>query len=167
MKKADRAYRDIEMLLARAAGDTYEKIGKRFDLSERQARRVVEQLRDTRPGRDLEAAHLTATIRHGQLSDQTRLLSSTLGSLDGAARLAHHGLMLEYLKELRELEELMGLRPREIAWRFDQNAAAELWVRFKRAISKSPGADAGLYDALFREYEAWAEGQLKRLSRKA
>jgi hypothetical protein len=168
MKAADRAHRNLEIMLARAGGATYPQLANAFELSERQVTRIVEKLRRSRPVIDLESAHRRALRRRGQLLWVLEKLMQRLNDdsdLFTVFKQWQWRLVLDYFKEVREIDELLGLIPREIDWRFKREYGAELWLRFKGVIARHPGAWDELYDDLVREYASWVERLLEREAR--
>lgn len=163
MNATGRAYRNIEILLARASGATGPELSQRFGLTERQARRVLAEMRATRRGQDIDAAYQLAESRLAELYVTVDLLKVKLRELSDVQGLAGlGGLILEYFYEIRDVEELMGRFPKEIDWKFKGSDAGWLWMRFKSVIKRHPGAWDEFYDELFAEFDDWVEGQLQR-----
>lgn len=139
MNATDRVYRNIEILPARVWGATGPELSRRFELTERQVRRVLIEMRATRRGQDIEAAHLLAQSRLMELYGTVDLLRVKLRELSDVQGLAGLGdLILEYFYEIREVEELLGRFPKEIDWKFKGSDSGRLWMRFKSGSSSTP-----------------------------
>jgi hypothetical protein len=163
MNATDRAYRNIEILLARAAGATTPEISKRFGLEERQIRRILKKMRATRRGQDIEAAHQLAESRLTQLYMVIDLQMRALDEISNPFTcITLSDTTLAYFREIREVEELLGRLPREIDWKFKGSDAGWLWMRFKSVIQRHPGAWHEFHDDLYSEYADWVQGQLQR-----
>ena len=158
MRTPERAYRDVEIMLARVAGATYPEIRDRFGITERQAKRIVRRFSEEPRWRTFRQAIELGYQRRRELADAVREAASTIASSDNpfvaAGALSSMACLAQ---ELRVVEELLGLAPRQIEWEFDQDAAASLWQRFKTVLKRHPGAWDALYLDLFRTYEDWAE----------
>lgn len=163
MNATDRAYRNIEILLARAAGATTPEISMRFDLTERQIRRVLNAMHATRRGQGIAAAHQLAELRLRELYMVIDLQLRALQDInDPIVGISLTDPVLAYFREVREVEELLGRLPREIDWKFKGSDAGWLWMRFKSVIKRHPGAWDEFYDELYSEYADWVDGQLER-----
>jgi hypothetical protein len=163
MKAIDRAHRNIEILLARAAGATAPELSQRFGLEERQIRRILKEMRATRPGQDTEAAHQLAESRLLELYMVVELQGRALDQISNPfICIALSNTMLAYFREIREIEELLGRLPREIDWKFKGSDAAWLWQRFRSVIQRHPGAWNEFHDDLYSAYADWVQDQLQR-----
>jgi hypothetical protein len=162
MNATDRAYRNMEILLARAAGASGPELAQRFGLTDRQIRRVLNEMRATRRGQDLEAAHQLADARLLELRGALGLHLQALRTLsDPLETVQSTPTILSYFREIREVEELLGRMPREIDWRFNGSDAPWLWMRIKSVLRRHPTASKELYDDLHSEFADWVQNQLE------
>jgi hypothetical protein len=163
MKAIDRAYRNIEILLARAAGATAPELSERFGLGERQIRRILTEMRATRRGQDIEAAHQLAESRLQELYRVIELQGRALDEISNPFMcFALSNTTPAYFREIREVEELLGRFPREIDWKFTGSDAGWLWQRLKSVIQRHPGAWDEFHDDLYSAYADWVQDHLQR-----
>ena len=163
MNAIDRVSRNFEILLARAAGATAPELSERFGLGERQIRRILTEIRATRRGQDIEAAHQLAESRLQELYRVVELQGRALDQISNPFKcVALTDTMLAYFREIREIEELLGRLPREIDWKFNGSDAGWLWQRFKSVIQRHPGAWKEFHDDLYSEYADWVQGEPER-----
>jgi hypothetical protein len=112
MNAIDRVSRNFEILLARAAGATAPELSERFGLGERQIRRILTEIRATRRGQDIEAAHQLAESRLQELYRVVELQGRALDEISNPFTcVALTDTMLAYFREIREIESSTAPTP--------------------------------------------------------